>query len=169
MTSKDTSLPMSPDEKKLLQQVCGTFLYYARAVDCTMLHTLNYQATRVKNGKKQTVKAIKHFLDYFGTNSEATVLYQVSDMILHDHSDAAYLVVAGARSRLEGYTFLGNEDEKAQINNSLISIIAKLIKHVMASAAEVDIAALFMNARYLLPLRTTCAELGNPQPATLIS
>jgi len=36
----------------------------------------------------------------------------------------------------------------------------------MASAAESEIAALFMNARELLPLRTTCAELGHKQPAT---
>ena len=38
----------------------------------------------------------------------------------------------------------------------------------MASAAEAEIAALFMNARDLLPIRTTCAELGHPQPATPI-
>ena len=53
-----------------------------------------------------------------------------------------------------------------QINNSPISIIVKVIKHVMASAAEAEIAALFMNARNLLPLRTTCAELGHPHPPT---
>ena len=93
---------MSPDEKKLLQQVCGTFLYYARAVDCTMLHPLNDIATRVNDGTQQTVKVIKHFLYYCATNPEATVLYQKSDIILHNHSDEAYLVVAGSRSR-EGW------------------------------------------------------------------
>ena len=35
----------------------------------------------------------------------------------------------------------------------------------MSSAAEVEIGALYMNARQLLPLRVTCEELGHPQPA----
>ena len=42
--------PMTTVQTKLLQQVCGTFLYYVRAVDCTMLHVLNDLATKVKDG-----------------------------------------------------------------------------------------------------------------------
>ena len=59
MAKIDTTAPMSADDKKLLQQVCGKFLYYARAVDCTMLHALNDLATRVNNGTQQTVKAVQ--------------------------------------------------------------------------------------------------------------
>ena len=40
----DDSAPMSADETKRLEQVCGVFLYYARAVDPTMLHALNVLA-----------------------------------------------------------------------------------------------------------------------------
>ena len=61
-----------------------------------MLHVLNNIATRVKDGTQKTVEALNHFLDYCETHSEAVVLYQASDMILHNHSDAAFL---GARSR----------------------------------------------------------------------
>ena len=131
-----------------------------------MLHALNDLATRVNDGTQETINALQHFLNYCATNPESTVLFWASDMILQNHSDAAYLVVNGARSRAGGYTFLGNKEDKKQINNGPISIIAKVIKHVMASAAESEIAALFMNARELLPLRTTCAELGHIQPAT---
>ena len=92
---------------------------------------------------------------------------RASGMILRNHSDAAYLVAPMARSRAGGYTFLGNAaSNKNQINNGFISIIAKVIKHVMASAAEAEIAALFMNARGLLPLRAALEELGHPQPPT---
>ena len=41
---------MTTIQTKLLQQVYGTFLYYVRAVDCTMLDALNDLATRVKDG-----------------------------------------------------------------------------------------------------------------------
>ena len=71
----DKTNPMTTIQTKLLQQVCGTFLYYARAVDCTMLHALNDLATRVKGGTQKTVEALNHFLGYCATHSEAVVLY----------------------------------------------------------------------------------------------
>ena len=92
----DESEPMNNKQTKLLQQVCGTFLYYARAVDCTMLHALNDLATKVNNGTQQTAKAITHFLNYCAANPDAKVTYRASDMILHNHSDAAYLVASEA-------------------------------------------------------------------------
>lgn len=42
----DTGRPMTPVEKKRLQQVVGVFLYYVRSVDPTMLHALNVLATQ---------------------------------------------------------------------------------------------------------------------------
>ena len=38
----------------------------------------------------------------------------------------------------------------------------------MASAAEAEIAALFLNARLAIPLRTALIKMGHPQPATKI-
>ena len=46
------------------------------------------------------------------------------------------------------------------------TILAKAIKHVVASAAEAETAALLMNAKEALPLRITLTELGHPQPPT---
>ena len=88
-------------------------------------------------------------------------------MILHNHPDAAYLVVTEARrSRAGGYTYYSNKTTNTQIINGPISVIAKIIKHVMSSAAEAEVAALFINARAILPLQVTCKELGYSQPAT---
>ena len=36
----------------------------------------------------------------------------------------------------------------------------------MASAAEAEVGALYMNAQALIPLRITCEELGHKQPPT---
>ena len=166
MASIDKTNPMTKEQTTIRQQVCGTFLNYARAVDCTMLHALNNLATRTKDGTQKTVEALKHFLDYCASNPEVEILYRASDTILHNHSDAAYLVATGARARAAGYTYLGNDQDNKQIINGPISIIAKIIKGVMSSAVEAEIGALYMNARQLLPLRFTCEELGHPQPAT---
>ena len=89
-------------------------------------------------------------------------------MVLYNHSDATYLVATGARPRVAGYIYLGNDKDNNQIINGLIPIIAKIIKGVMlmSSATEAEIGALYMNARQLLSLRVMCEELGRPQPAT---
>ena len=47
-----------------------------------------------------------------------------------------------------------------------IDIIAKVIKPVMGSAAEAEVAALHMNAQAGIPLRCCLEELGHKQPAT---
>ena len=168
MARIDDTDPMNQKQIKLLQKVCGKFLYYARAVDCTMLHALNDLATRTHNGTQETMKALTHFLNYCATNPDSVVTHRASDMILHNHSDAAYLVASEARSRAGGFTYLGNNKNNIQIINGSISVIAKIIKSVMSSAAESEVGAIFMNARDILPLRMTCEELGHPQPATPI-
>ena len=45
-------------------------------------------------------------------------------------------------------------------------VIAKIIKNVMASAAEAEVAALFLTAQEMVPLRQCLIDLGHPQPAT---
>ena len=48
--------------------------------------------------------------------------------------------------------------------NGSVAVIAKIIKNVVASAAEAEVGALFMNAQLAAPMRTTLEELGWPQP-----
>jgi hypothetical protein len=85
-------------------------------------------------------------------------------MILAIHRDATYLVEPEAQSRAGGFFYLGNKDGKF-INGSIL-IIAKIIKNVVASASEAEIAELFINARAALPLRVALEEMRHKQPAT---
>lgn len=164
MTKLDTTEPMTPAQKKLLQQVAGKFLYYARSIDDTMMHALKDLATAVNSGTQATVEAITYFLNYCASNPNATKLYRASDMILTTDSDAAYLVARMARSRAGGFHYLGNKDRK--LINGSIAIIAKIIKAVMSSAAEAEVGALYINAKHAVPIRTTLHELGHIQPPT---
>jgi hypothetical protein len=75
MTSIDDSPPLSKDDIKLLQEVCGKFLYYARTIDDTMMHSFNVLATRVSYGTAKTKGAMTHFLQYCQTNPNGTKLY----------------------------------------------------------------------------------------------
>jgi hypothetical protein len=52
---KDTSPPLSPDEIKHIQRVIGSILYYARAVDLTVLMALSTIASEQAHGMENTM------------------------------------------------------------------------------------------------------------------
>ena len=96
LTQLDTSAPLPKAQQTLLMKVAGKFLYYARSIDDTMMHTLNNLATAINDCTQATVEAITYFLNYCASNQNATKLYRASDMILTTDSDTAYLVAPKA-------------------------------------------------------------------------
>jgi hypothetical protein len=86
-------------------------------------------------------------------------------MILHIHSDASYLSERESKSIAGGVFYMGSSADKAnKLTNGAILIISTFIKHVMSSAEEAEIGAVFINAKEGAVLRTTLQELGHPQP-----
>ncbi|MGL5936068.1 MAG: reverse transcriptase domain-containing protein, partial [Cetobacterium sp.] len=96
---EDTSTPFGKTDIKRLQEVIGTFLFYGRAVDNTMLTALGTLASAQSAGTERTMDALTQLLDYAATHPNAKVRYHASDMILYVHSDASYLSEPKARSR----------------------------------------------------------------------
>lgn len=90
------SPPLSASNKQLVQQIIGTFLYFARAVDPTMLIALNELSAHQSNPTEDTLKKCHHLLNYSATHPLATVRYHASDMVLMVDTDAAYLVLPKA-------------------------------------------------------------------------
>ena len=144
----DETAPIDKEGKRFIQQVTGTFLYYARAVDPTMLVTLSAIASAQSNPTQETMKKCKMFLDYAATHPDAIITYRSSDMVLAVHSDAAYLVEPKARSRAGGHFFM-SKDSPIPPNNGAVLNIAQIIKSVMTSAAEAELGALYTSG-YLL-------------------
>jgi hypothetical protein len=88
-------------------------------------------------------------------------------MILHIHSNAAYLNETEAHSHGGGRHFLGNQASPInQPSNGAILDIAKILKHVVLSTAEAEVGATFLNGKEAVAVHTTLAEMGHPQPAT---
>jgi hypothetical protein len=100
--------------------VTGSVLYYARAVDPTVLMPLNYIATEQTKATEKTQAATNQMLDYLATHPDATIRYHASDMILSIHRDASYLSVSNAQSRLGGLFFTGEQIPRAR-NTSRIN------------------------------------------------
>ena len=167
MVSKCNSL-LPDSERKIVQQIIGTFLFYARAVDSTMLTALSALSSDQANATEHTGRAIIKFLNYCATHPDAQLPFYGSDMLLKIHSDASYLSVKTARSRAGGHFYLGNAPNKPEVENGAVLSIAAIIKMVMSSACEAEIASIFTNAKEGFILRTILIEMGHPQNATPI-
>ena len=162
---EDTSPAVSAAEKKFIQEVTGTFLYYARAIDATMLPALGSIDTQQSSPTENTLKKVMHFLDYAASHPDAIITYHASDMVLVAHSDASYLSESKARSRTGGHFFMSSDDA-VRANNGAVITVSQIIKAVMSSAAEAELGALFINCREAIPARHALEEMGHKQPPT---
>jgi hypothetical protein len=162
----DDSPPLDKAGVLRLQQITGKFLYYARAVDPTMLTALSALAAQQAKGTEQTMEDACKFLNYCATHPDAVLRYQKSDMILKIHSDASYLSEPKARSRAAGHFYMGKKGTAADTANGSILATTQVMKAVLASASEAEIGALFENCKRGTILRTTLNEMGHPQPTT---
>ncbi len=92
----DDSPLLDDKDHKYLQAVAGTFLYYGRAIDSTILVAINALATEQAKPTEQTLVRVKQFLDYCASQEEAVITYHAGNMILAVHSNARYLNERGA-------------------------------------------------------------------------
>ena len=91
-------------------------------------------------------------------------------MVLNIHSDASYLSETRARSRVAGQFLLSRKSDptKPILLNGALYIMCRILKFVVASAAEAELGALFLNCKEGRIMRITLQEMGHPQPATPI-
>jgi hypothetical protein len=156
--------PLAAKQCVTIQKVTGSVLYYARAVDPTVLMPLNDIATEQTKATEKTQASTNQLLDYLATHPDVTIRYHDSDMLLHIHSDASYLSVSNARSRLGGMFFCGDKSQQQDKLNGSILNVASGIKNLVASAAESEVRACFHNTQSGAQLRVTLTELGHIQP-----
>jgi hypothetical protein len=87
----DISPKLSAGKIKDIQRIVGSILYYARAVDSTVLMAPSSISSKQTKGTTNTMDKANQLLDYLVTHPDATIRFRVSDMILNIHSDASYL------------------------------------------------------------------------------
>ena len=74
-------------------------MYYARAVDPTMLIALESVTAHQENPTEHTIQKVKQLLDFAATHPDAILTYHASYMVLAGHSYASYLSDTKSRSR----------------------------------------------------------------------
>jgi hypothetical protein len=141
---EDTAPLLNKTKKTFVQEVIGTFLYYAQCVHSTMLTALGSLAMQQANPTVNTIIKVRQFLDYAATHPDAIITYHASNMVLAGHSNASYLSESKARSRAGGHFFMSTNTAQPT-NNGAVLTIAQIIKAVMTSATEAEIGALYIN------------------------
>jgi hypothetical protein len=168
--------PLPPDDSpsldakgiKRVQQIVGSILYYARAVDMTVLMALSSIAVEQTKATERTMGRCLELLDYLATNSQAVIRFVASDMVMNIHSDASYLSETKARSRACGHFFMGwtpKNGDPIRLNGAFYTNTT-ILRFVVASAAEAELGALFHNCQDGIIFRQTLEDMGHPQPKT---
>jgi hypothetical protein len=159
------------EEITRIQAIVGTFLYYARAVDSTFLVALNEISRQQSSPTQATKLATDRLLNFAATYPNASVRFYASDMILHIDTDAAYLVLPNARSRVAGYYYLSSmpTDPPSSVPmNGPVLVDCSTIRNVVGSVAEAECSGCYRSAQQAIPIRLALIELGHPQPRTPI-
>ena len=136
----DTSPPLDDKGVKRVQGIIGSLLYYARAVDNKLLATLSALSSQQAHATKNTETVVAQLLDYVATYPTDGITYRASSMVLTAHLDASFLTKPGSRSRAGAHIFLSDDDPVPRNNGPVLSI-SQIIRFVMASAAEAELAA----------------------------
>ena len=159
----DTSPPLNEKEIKRIQVIVGDLLYVERAVNNKLLVALSAIGAQQAAATENTASAIEQPFDYVATHPNDGILFRKSDMILAAHADAVFLNKSRDRSIAGAHIFLSENKPKQKINGIILTI-AQIIKTVMASAVESEMAALFITAKKMITLRHRFMEMGWPQP-----
>jgi hypothetical protein len=143
-----------------------------------MLPTISTLASQQAHGTTATMEALTQLLNYCASHPDATIRYYASDMMLYVHSDASYLTAPKARSRVAGYHYLSDfphdpskapkPNDPLPPPNGAINVLCQILREVVSSAAEAEVAGVYHNGREACPLRICLEELGHPQPPTPI-
>jgi hypothetical protein len=155
---------LSPEEIKEIQRVIGSILYYACAEDIAVLMALSLIAIEQPKGTTNTIEKAKQLLDFLATYPDATICFKASDMIMNVHYDTLYLSKLDTQSCACGHFFMGwppNDGDPIRLNGAFFTLCA-ILRFVVASAAEVELGALFLNCKKCMIFRLTLEELGHP-------
>ena len=129
----DTSPSLSTPNKTKIQQIIGCLLYYARALDNTMLVALNTIAQSQSNPTQHTAKLCHQLLDYCATYPNAELRCHKNEMILHINSDTSYFVAPYVKRRISGYFF------SHQIVQNQHDIMLQFILNVVLSRHQLGV------------------------------
>ncbi len=164
----DTTQPLTPKEIKHVQVIVSTLLYYAQAVDSTLLASLSTIPARQVNGTQAVaVHVINSLITLPLTPIPASATKRATWYCWYTQTPPTFPKLVEKAEQQD--MFLSNCNDKDFINDAILMLLT-IIKHVMLSASEAKLATLYYGCKLAAPLWTTLEELGHfqtsPTPVT---
>ncbi len=163
----DTSELLNDNRKRRIQEIVGALFYYARAVDNKLLVAISVISPHQSKATIVTEQAVNLLLDYVATYPNDDIAYQSSNIILCAYANAGFLNNTKSRSRAGAPIFLLEDDPYPSFNGTILST-SQIIKFIMVLANEMELAALFITAREMIPHHQNLIDMGWPQPKSPI-
>jgi hypothetical protein len=133
----DTPALLDDKRKHRIQEIVGSLLYYARAVDNKLLVAISAIAARQAQATVATELAVNLLLDYVSTYPNKGIVYHASDMILCAHADAGFLNESQSRSRVGAHIYLSENDAFPRFNGAVLSIaLLQLNLNLLRSSSQ---------------------------------
>eukprot|EP00957_Ditylum_brightwellii_P004669 354895-Ditylum_brightwellii.AAC.1 len=172
VTARDNLPPLDAKGTKQIQTIVCTFLCYSRALEGPALPALNNIGTQPSALTKLTINDANWMMDFFHTYPNAKLWFFAGDMQLIVESNAAYLVMPGAKSRISGYFYLVANLNPLNYNKAPhnVPILGEClaIQNVVCTAAEAECGGLFHYAQIAVRIWNILQVLNHPQRATKI-
>jgi hypothetical protein len=147
--------------KQQLQSIVGSLLYYARAVDPSLMTAVCALSAQQSNPTEAATAAADRLLGYVAAYPDNQLVYRSSDMQLKFASDASHNSRPKGRSVGGGIIYAGDADNN-NINGA-IDAFSSVIGVVVMSAYEAEVAALYMTMQRCEWLRQVFSAFGFKQ------
>ena len=141
----DNSDTLDAPTVTLIQAIVGVTLFYALAVDPTLVTAVCDLASEQARPSAQLLVKVDRLLSYATSYPNNELIFHASDMNYKMTSDASYLSRALAQSVLGGHGHFGMNDPASTFVNGSIYNVSKVLDVIVASAAEAETGALFNN------------------------
>jgi hypothetical protein len=156
---------MEGNGRNWIHRVAGSLLYYGRAM-LTAISALASQQSTATATDDTNLKLLQ-LLKYAASHPDALIRYSASEMILNIHSGVGCLNETEARSRAGGHLFMSSKPKCGhQQHNGALRTLSTILRMVVASAAEAEMGALFLNEKEGVNIWNILRETGHPQPTT---
>ena len=138
----DTQPALTPTEIREVQEIVGSLLYYARAIDYTMLPAVNSISSEMAAPTQRLLPVVNRLLAYASTYPDNQLVFHASDMVLEVQSDASFHSRSNSRSVAGGLGYLGSGGALKSPNGAVFAHCS-VLDVVVASAAEAEYGSTF--------------------------
>ena len=136
-----------------MQKIVGWLLYYAREVEPIMPVTLGNFSSNQTNINETIDQSINILLDYCSTHSNAIIRFKKTWWSAFTVMNCTFQHIRPV-AELGGVFFFWGRNILTKTNGAIITI-SQINWNVMVSASEAECAALFINSREAIWVRTT--------------